>query len=161
MIRKAAWALTASGLMLSGPALAQAARVAFGSVEAGISTGHPGGGPGRGRWREPGRGDDRGRGHRRGRVREIGLLGDNWSDGGWIYRHNRTAIGNGYFGHGSVEGGRYAYDRGYPYDHYEGDRRQETYEPEPADTPRELRCRTQWTRDDERREQVPVTVCRG
>ncbi len=44
---------------------------------------------------------------------ELGWSGDD------LYRHNRTALGNGFFGNGMVLGpGRYDYDRGYPYDYY-------------------------------------------
>lgn len=95
--------------------------------------------------------DDRGRGHR---VREIGLLGDNWSDG-WIYEQNRTAIGNGYFGQGESGDGYYEYDRGYPYDYYD-----EREAAEPRAYARGPQCRTQWVPDGHG-DEVPVSICRG
>jgi hypothetical protein len=78
-------------------------------------------------------------------------------------RIHRTALEDGYFGQGARHDGRggYDYDRGYPYDYYSGDRRDEGYEDGGYDEPREVRCDTEWTRDHDRREEVPVTVCRG
>lgn len=98
---------------------------------------------------------DRGdRPRRRGRIQELGLIGGDWSDGGWGYEHNRTAEGNGYFGHGSSDGGRYDYDRGYPYDHYDdGGTGERSYA-------RPTRCRTEWVPDGHG-EEVPVNICRG
>jgi hypothetical protein len=69
-------------------------------------------------------GDGRGR-HDRGRGRgprddwhDYTAFGLGWSDS-YLYRYNRTGRGAGFFGDGIVAGpGRYLYDRGYPYDHY-------------------------------------------
>lgn len=81
------------------------------------------------------------------RFREVGVLG--YSEGGW--RHNRTALQHGFFGHGGTDGsGRYDYDRGYPYDHYQ-DRWEEAWEPEAEPRSREIRCRSE----------SAVNVCRG
>jgi hypothetical protein len=93
---------------------------------------------------------------RRGRFGDAGFLG--YSEGGW--RHHRSALHDGFFGHGGADGrGGYHYDRGYPYDHYSDENRQEAWEAEAE--PREISCRTEWTRDPQRREEVPVNVCRG
>lgn len=76
-------------------------------------------------------------------------------------RIHRTAVEDGFFGHGRSDGrGGYDYDRGYPYDHYE-DRSARTELPIEEAAPREVRCDTEWTRDDASGDKVPVTICRG
>jgi hypothetical protein len=71
----------------------------------------------------------------------------------WNYRHNRTALGNGFFGDGMVMGpGRYAYDRGYPYDYYFAPEREVQEEMVLIESaPRPVRCRVE----------MEVRVCGG
>ena len=76
-------------------------------------------------------------------------------------RLHRTAIEDGYFGHGSLgRGGRFEYDRGYPYDYYpawqEGEE-ELAYAEEPMSSGRG--CERQWVRDG-RKGKAEVRVCR-
>lgn len=76
-------------------------------------------------------------------------------------RLHRTAIEDGYFGHGWLgRGGRFEYDRGYPYDYYPAwEPREEelAYAEEPISSGRG--CESQWVRDG-RKGKAEVRVCR-
>jgi hypothetical protein len=95
---------------------------------------------------------DRRRGRHRGRDRDNFSAGLGWS-GDDLYRHNRTALGNGFFGDGMVLGpGRYAYDRGYPYDYYYAPERDLERDMVIIESPpRPVRCRVE----------MGVRVCGG
>ena len=157
--RTAIVAAALSGLVVAAPAAAEKGSAGFSARSGASVTSGSGGFNGtRGyqgddrafpQWRR-----DRDRDHRR-RNRQISLLGDSWSEGGWIYEHNRTAVGNGYFGQGSSGDGYYDYDRGYPYDYYDD---REAIEPRSYSGRRA--CRTEWVPDGHG-EEVPVSICRG
>jgi hypothetical protein len=121
----------------------------------------PGGGAtfGDHRWRgHDGRRDRDRRDRRRGRGRSYeSELGYTEYD----YRHSRTSYENGYFGQrGTTAGGVYDYDRGYPYDFYNGQREIERarIEPVPAG---ESWCETQRVWDDHSGREMPVRICRN
>ena len=78
-------------------------------------------------------------------------------------RSHRTALEDGYFAHGRLaRGGRFDYDRGYPYDYYPSYEEQVAesdwaeYE-EPVSSGRG--CERQWVRDG-RKGKAEVRVCR-
>jgi hypothetical protein len=75
-----------------------------------------------------------------------------WSDS-YLYRYNRTARGNGFFGEGVTAGpGRYVYDRGYPYDYYYAPERDLERDMVVTESPpRPVRCRVE----------MGVRVCGG
>lgn len=95
---------------------------------------------------------DRRRGRHRGRDGDDFALGLGYSDG-YLYRYNRTALGNGFFGEGMVLGpGRYDYDRGYPYDYYYAPERDLERDMMVVESPpRPVRCRVE----------MGVRVCGG
>ena len=96
---------------------------------------------------------DRRRGRHRSRDRDdFTTVGLGWS-GDYLYRHNRTALGNGFFGDGMVVGpGRYDYDRGYPYDYYFAPERELERDVVIIQSPpRPLRCRVE----------MEVRICGG
>jgi hypothetical protein len=146
---------SAPGTTAGGPA----ASAALGPFSRVIGRGDRIGGPGwsdGGSWRErrPGR-----RGHHR------------WPRHGWygygigIGSNTATAGNGGYFAEGAeaptVENGqaRYAYDRGYPYDHFAArDERVTDARGYGRGAPS---CETEWTRDRRTGQQVSVRVCRN
>jgi hypothetical protein len=95
---------------------------------------------------------DRRRGRHRGRDRDNFSAALGWRDDD-LYRYNRTALGNGFFGDGMVLGpGRYAYDRGYPYDYYYAPERDLERDMVVIESPpRPVRCRVE----------MDVRVCGG
>jgi hypothetical protein len=167
-------------ILLAGSAAGAAAESGSATFGAGVTISRgsaPGNGPAftRGRWREhhgrpdgnfnapfERRGDRR---HHRGRDHWRGH--DGWFDtpgldyAEYDYRHSRTSYENGFFGQrGTSRGGVYEYDRGYPYDFYQGRGEIERVEMEllPA---RESWCETQRVWDDDSGRERPVRICRN